>query len=288
MSENKFIKFFNREKTTLLQWSSHVTGMNNGYDELMKFTNDDFEACHSFIQILFPLPGKNASGHAETQIAEPEIIEMINEFKTSKSFRQNYFNALVRFFKFWGITLNIARDNPSYDMKDMYKVFKNGDYTNVCYVKSGSGWISQLTHRSHNFLRLSRVFACFRFFKLYNCQVYLWRGMFKEAVTHGDDALAKSLVEYSYPRLVYTYIPQTVDERKVFLKHLALVAKLHKKNPTDDNEPTKISRINHTAQNVAVHYDFYMKFHTYKDDSLEPQSFYSSDIEVTYDIARDP
>ncbi len=151
-------------------------------DDMLAFTDGQFEACHDFIQWMFPLHEKSLHS-VNTPVLTPEDIAAL---RSSKIATANMKKAFRRFRDFLGV---------------------DGDekkYSRWCYAGN------------HNLLRITRVIRSLRLFGLDN-EAANFHASVKEAARRFT--LAPTAVEF-WDKAMYDNVEQTMTDK--FLKMKAI------------------------------------------------------------------
>lgn len=111
-------------------------------EDIWKFNDDELEGYHTYIQWLFPLTEPSGINFA-APILDAEVI---SQFKKSPELQDRLMISFKLMLKFYGFEIDESDNN--------IKIVKSNDYS----VKKNN-WIS---HRNHNYLRITRILTCLR------------------------------------------------------------------------------------------------------------------------------
>ena len=123
-------------------------GENRTLDDILKFTDNELEYHHDFIQILFPLPERSPINPRAPVINK----ETRDAFVQRQELRQQYFRSLVCIARFYGFDITsetIANDKVAIFMKPDPQRFD----------RNSKLW---RTRFGHNHLRITRIIRSLR------------------------------------------------------------------------------------------------------------------------------
>lgn len=110
----------------------------HSYSQVMRYSDDELEAHHDFVQFLFPTKQQSKYAKGSTPITDIEI----SIFKTNLTLMNKFKQALVRMSSFYGLKFDEKTNSFSY---------ANG------YQNRFKEWVQS---GNHNFLRLTRILTC--------------------------------------------------------------------------------------------------------------------------------
>jgi len=111
-------------------------------EDIWKYNDDELEGYHTYIQWLFPLTEPSGINFA-APILDAEVI---SQFRKSSELQDRLMKSFKLMLKFYGFEINESGIN--------IKIVKSGDFSN-----KKNNWIS---HRNHNYLRITRILTCLR------------------------------------------------------------------------------------------------------------------------------
>jgi hypothetical protein len=141
-------------------------------EEILSYSDIKFEACHNFVQWVFPLHEKSLHSKSSPQLSK-EDVEILSNSLIAKN---NILKALERFVQF----LNETKDPLE-----------------ICYnaLPSKKHWT---TEGNHNFLRITRIIRSLRLFGLhkeakdfydYVVKIFNYNNLNKNTIYYWDMAL---------------------------------------------------------------------------------------------------
>lgn len=135
-------------KTILSFYSGDLKNSNRKLEDIWKFNDDELEGYHTYIQWIFPLEEPSAINFA-APVLDKAVIQ---EFRKSPELKAKLLTSFKMMLKFYG--LQVIENGSDVTIE------KSGDYA----VKK-ENWIS---HRNHNYLRITRILTSLRLLGLEN------------------------------------------------------------------------------------------------------------------------
>lgn len=129
------------------------------YSDIIRFTDEQLEDNHCYIQWLFPLiePSLAVTG---SPVLEDDDIEAftydwdnIVELEQIAELRERLLTAFIKMISFYGFKFSLSQKNEDDFIK--VKIIRDP----LTFEQKSSNW---LTTRNHNFLRISRILASLR------------------------------------------------------------------------------------------------------------------------------
>ena len=135
-------------KTVISFYSGDLKNNIRKLEDIWKFNDDELEGYHTYIQWLFPLDVPSAINFAAPVLDEA----VIQEFRKSPVLQAKLLTSFKMMLKFYGFLVDETADNVA--------IVKSSDY-----AKKKENWIS---HRNHNYLRITRILTSLRLLGLEN------------------------------------------------------------------------------------------------------------------------